>query len=50
MLKIISFLLSMLEAQRDFPLFTVAPDQAPGGKSQNIVGFHLWPGSSGVFF
>lgn len=38
MLKIITF---PLEAQRDFPLFTVAPDQAPGGKSHNIVEFHL---------
>ena len=41
MLKIISFPLSMLKAQRDFPLFTVTPDQAPGGKSHNIVGFQL---------
>lgn len=41
MLKIINFPLSVFEAQRDFPLFIVAPDQAPRGKSHSIVEFHL---------
>lgn len=47
--KIVSFPLSILEAQGDFSLFTVAPGQVPGGKSHNIVRLHLSPNSSGGF-
>lgn len=35
--KIVTFPLSLLEAQRDFSVSTVTPGQTPGDKSQNIV-------------